>query len=110
MFALDELSPGGLPVDFVEDLFDPVSCKMCRACFYCLHQYDEARGRTKEQNPGSVVYNCADSALKKEKPLSLYNEHQRKEEKWQRLSQDKTLVNVLSQRTSIYESLQKYVV
>ena len=33
MFAQDELSLGGFPVDIVEDLFDPVSCKMCRACF-----------------------------------------------------------------------------
>ena len=33
MFAQDELSLGGFPVDIVEYLFDPVSCKMCRACF-----------------------------------------------------------------------------
>ena len=33
MFMQDEMSLGGFPVDIVEDLFDHISCKMCRACF-----------------------------------------------------------------------------
>ena len=33
MFAQGERSLGGFTLDIVEDLFDPVTCKMCRARF-----------------------------------------------------------------------------
>ena len=40
MFAQDELCRWEVsPIDHVEDLFDPVSCKNVQYMFQCLHHY-----------------------------------------------------------------------
>ena len=71
MFAQDELSLGGFPADIVvEDLFDPVSCKMCRACFNAYTSMVKQEGKLRSKIQATLHTTVAHPASKRSREQS----------------------------------------
>ena len=70
MFTQDELSLGGFPVDIVEDLFDPVNCKMCRACFTAYTSMVQQEGKLRSKIQATLHTTMAHPARKRSRGQS----------------------------------------